>query len=566
MSRQRPLGGVIHTYQKYDPHNVPSPNQPPPDMVSPAFEHLLAYGDLRELTDEELANAVRLDPSQIAGFGPSLDALKAMLEERKRKILEKYETERVRKTAGDAYLQAGQGVHPPQKLAKQFERAFKEEQLRELEQVWYRAGDDRSQFARDLMQLVARLGEKYQVDELAGKYPFAGRTPLTVPQALEIKEELETIDRLLKQLAEAAKTARLGVIDLADLAQFAEPGDIEKLQEFQRQLEEMLREMARRQGLERGPEGYRLSPQAYRLFQGRLLERIFSDLQASRSGRHQVQVVGEGAVELPSTKPYEFGDSIGNMDMTESLVNALARSGPGLPIKLKQEDIVVHRTRNTPKCATVVIMDMSGSMRYDGQYIHVKRMALALDGLIRREYPGDYLQFLQMFTFAKPVAPADIARLMPNPPTIFDPVVRLRADMSREDASELFIPKHFTNIQHALQLARQFLAAQDTPNRQVILITDGLPTAHFEGPMLYLLYPPDAATEAATMREGQYCRREQITMNIFLLPSWSQSREDVQFAQRLAQSTRGRVFFTGGRSLDRYVLWDYVRRRRDIIA
>jgi len=566
MAPKTSVGGVIHTYQKYDPHNIPGPNQPPPDMVSPAFEHLLAYGDLSELTDEELANAVRIDPSQIAGFGPSLDALKAMLEERKRKILEKYETDRVVKTAGDNYLKAGQGVHPPQKLAALFERAFKQEQLRELEQIWYRAGDDRSPFARDLMQLVARLGEKYQVDELAGKYAFTGRTPLTVPQALEIKEELETIDRLLKQLAEAAKTARVGIIDLAELAEFAQPGDIEKLQAFQKQLEEMLREMAKRQGLERGPEGYHLSPQAYRLFQGRLLERIFSDLQASRSGRHQVQVVGEGAVELTTTKPYEFGDSIGNMDMTQSLINALVRSGPGLPIKLKQEDIVVHRTRNTPKCATVVIMDMSGSMRYDGQYIHVKRMALALDGLIRREFPGDYLQFLQMFTFAKPVPPGEIVKLMPNPPTIFDPVVRLRADMSREDASELFIPKHFTNIQHALQLARQFLAAQDTPNRQVILITDGLPTAHFEGPQLYLLYPPDPMTEAATMREGQYCRREQITMNIFLLPSWSQSKEDVQFAQRLAQSTRGRVFFTGGRSLDRYVLWDYVRRRRDIIA
>lgn len=566
MSRKKPIGGVIHTYQKYDPVNIPSPNQPPPDMVSPAFEHLLAYGDLSELTDEELARAVRIDPSQIAGLGPSLDALRAMLEERKRKILEKYETGQVQKTADNNYQQAGRGVHPPGRLAGPFQKAFQEEQLRELERLWYRAGDDHSAFARQLIQLVERLGEKYQVDELAGKYQFTGRTPMTVPQALEIKEELETIDKLLKQLAEAAKTAQLGIIDLEELSQFAEPGDVEKLQEFQKQLEEMLRELAKRQGLERGPEGYRLSPQAYRLFQGRLLERIFSDLQASRSGRHQGPVVGEGAVELPATKEYEFGDSISNMDMTQSLVNALIRGGPGLPIELKQEDIVVHRTRNTPKCATVVIMDMSGSMRYDGQYIHVKRMALALDGLIRREYPGDYLQFLQMFTFAKPVAPVDIARLMPNPPTIFDPVVRLRADMSREDASELFIPKHFTNIQHALQLARQYLSAQDTPNRQVILITDGLPTAHFEGPLLYLLYPPDRKTETATMREGQFCRREQITINIFLLPSWSQSREDVQFAQKLAQSTQGRVFFTGGRSLDRYVLWDYVRRRRDIIA
>ena len=100
----------------------------------------------------------------------------------------------------------------------------------------------------------------------------------------------------------------------------------------------------------------------------------------------------------------------------------------------------------------------------------------------------------------------------------------------------------------------------------VILITDGLPTAHFEGHMLYLLYPPDPKTEAATMREGQLCQREGITINIFLLPNWSQSREDIQFAYRLAQSTKGRVFFTAGRDLDRYVVWDYVSRRREIIG
>ncbi len=123
--------------------------------------------------------------------------------------------------------------------------------------------------------------------------------------------------------------------------------------------------------------------------------------------------------------------------------------------------------------------------------------------------------------------------------TIFDPVVRLRADMSDPDISEMHIPPHFTNIQHGLQLARQFLVAQDTPNRQVILITDGLPTAHFEGKILYLLYPPDPRTEEATMREGQLCQREGITINIFLLPSWSQSREDVQFAYRLAEIDRG---------------------------
>ena len=155
---------------------------------------------------------------------------------------------------------------------------------------------------------------------------------------------------------------------------------------------------------------------------------------------------------------------------------------------------------------------------------------------------------------------------MPKIPTITTPVVRLRADMSREDVTEVHIPPHFTKIQHGLMLARQMLSVQDTPNRQVILITDGLPTAHFEGSLLYMLYPPDPLTEEATKREGMLCKREGITINIFLLPSWSQTHEDVQFAHRLAESTGGRVFFTAGKDLDRYVVWDYVNQRREIIG
>ncbi|HEX4145348.1 MAG TPA: hypothetical protein VHY91_17715 [Pirellulales bacterium] len=566
MTSRRTLGGIIHTYQKFDPRNFPSPTAEPPDLVSPAFEHMLAYGDMRELTDEELARAIRLDPSQIAGLGPSLDMLRGMLLERKRKILATYETEKAQAAAGKEFHGSAASVHPPKPLAERFKRAVADEQLRELERLWYHASDDRDHFARQLMRLVARLGEKYQVDELAAKYAFTGRTPMTVPQALEIKEELETIDRLLKQLEEAAKTAQIGIIDLEELSQFTDPAEVEKLEALQRRVEELMRQIAEQQGLERGKEGYRLTPQAYRLFQGRLLERIFSQLEASRTGRHSGPVVGEGAVEMQQTKGYEFGDSVANMDMTASFTNALVRGGPGLPIRLKPEDIEIHRTRNSPKCATVVLADMSGSMRYNGQYIHVKRMALALDGLVRREYPGDSLQFIEMYTFAKRRAIGEIAALMPKPVTVFDPVVRLSADMSREDISEYYIPPHFTNIQHALQQGRQLLATADTPNRQIILITDGLPTAHFEGSTLFMLYPPDPRTEQATLREGLLCHREGITINIFLLPSWSQSHEDVQFAQRLAQSTTGRVFFAGGRDLDRFVVWDYVQRRREIIA
>jgi uncharacterized protein with von Willebrand factor type A (vWA) domain len=211
-------------------------------------------------------------------------------------------------------------------------------------------------------------------------------------------------------------------------------------------------------------------------------------------------------------------------------------------------------------------MDMSGSMRYDGQYINVKRMALALDGLIKSEYPGDFLRFVEMYTFAKPRQANQIAELMPKIPTIHDPRVALTVDMSREDISEVHIPPHFTNIQHSLQMARRLLATQDSINRQVILITDGLPTAHFEGSQLFLLYPPHPQTEKATLREGLLCQREGITINIFLVPSWSQSEEDIRFAYRLAESTKGRVFFTAGRDLDRFVVWDYISRKREILA
>ncbi|HEY2840016.1 MAG TPA: hypothetical protein VGJ26_12750 [Pirellulales bacterium] len=565
MPNQRKLGGVIHTYQKYDPKSFPSPTQPPPDMVSSAFEHMLAYGSMRELTEEELARAIHLDPSQIAGLGPSLEAIRQLLLERKQKILETYETKKVRQRAAEAYQAEGRELRPPKNLRKAYEKAFRDEQLRELEHLWYAAGGEKSSFATELLQLVDRLGDKYQVDELASKYEFTGRTALDVPGALAVKEELETIDELLKQLEEAAKTAQIGVIDMESLSEFAEPGEIEKLNALQQQIQDYLREMAEQQGLEKTRRGFQLTPKAYRLFQGKLLERIFSQLAPSRTGRHTGPIVGEGAVELQHTKPYEFGDSVAQMDIPQSLTNAMIRTGGG-SMRLKSEDIEIHRTRNTPRCATTVLMDMSGSMRYGGLYINVKRMALALDGLIRREYPGDYLQFIEMYTFAKPRHFSDVATLMPKPVSIFDPYVRYRIDMSKPENTEMRVPQHFTNIQHGLQLSRKFLATQPTPNRQIILITDGLPTAHFEDHMLYLLYPPDARTESATMREAQFCAREGITINIFLLQSWSQSSEDVQFAYRMAEATKGRVFFTAGRDLDRYVVWDYVSRRRQIIS
>lgn len=614
MKTPRPLGGLIHSYQGYDPQRFPSPTQPPPDVAGAAMEHFLRYGEYRKLTDEDLANAVRIDPSQIAGLGPSLDALIALLEERKRKILSTYETDGVRKEAErtyraiadevvrgdghgrDARATGGKkgkgagGEDQGKKVRVALREAVRGEQMRDLERLWYAAERVDRGLAGELMGVIEALGNRYEVEELAARYTFTGRKGMSVPQAIEVKEELETIDRLLEQLREALKDAKIGIVDLDELSRFVDEAGVDELRGLQERVEQYMREQAEAQGLERDNEGnWRASPTTYKIFQSKLLDEIFSELEASRHGRHQGPVIGEGVVELAKTRGYEFGDSPAHLDLPQTVVNAALRrrtearghgGTKGGRVRVGVEDIEVHLTRNTPKCATSLIVDMSGSMSYGGQYVACKRMAIALDGLIRSEYPGDFLRVFEMYTFAKLVAPGELAKVMPKPVTTRDPVVRLRVDMSDPDISETMVHPHFTNIQHALELSRKQLAAQDTPNKQIMLITDGLPTAHFEngagtgvekkagrdGRDLYLLYPPDPLTERATMREAAACAREGITINLFLIPSWSQDEDDIAFAHRLAETTKGRVIFTAGRDLDRFVLWDYVSQRRRVIG
>ena len=240
------------------------------------------------------------------------------------------------------------------------------------------------------MQLVERLGDKYQVDELAAKYEFTGRTPMTVPAGLEIKEELEEIDRLLKQLEEAAKTAQIGIIDLEALAEFAEPGDMEKLNEL-------------------APADRGLSPRPGRAARAgedgrRAIGSRPRPIGCSKAGCWSGSSATRGLAHRPA--PGADRGRRGGRNAADQALRVRRLAGQhGHPRLVHQRHAprraraadpaasrktsIVHRTRNTPKCATAVLMDMSGSMRYDGLYINVKRMGLALDGLIRREYPGD---------------------------------------------------------------------------------------------------------------------------------------------------------------------------------
>lgn len=559
--------GLYLTYQQYDPVKFPSPTQPPSDLVTPMMEWLMMSGeDGAALSEEQLRRAVRLDPSQLGRLGPSLQSIRRWLLERKQKILRTYEAESAMAEQAKSYANLVRQVKPPKPLEHDYRKAAMGQQIYGLERLWYRIGDQNSHFARQLMKVVGHLETLSELQQLNAKYQFTGRQELTPDEAIEVKQELEKIDELLKQLDEAEQTGQVGLIDLDELRDFVQEGDPTALDQIRQLLDSMVEQLAEREGLDKQKGRWQLSPKAMRLYQSRLLGRIFSQLQSSRSGRHNEPVQGEGVVELSATKAYEFGDALSAMDWPQSLTNALLRQGGRTPLTFHSDDLQLHRTQNRPKCATVVIGDMSGSMRYDSQYVNVKRMALALDGLIRTEYPGDSVQFIEMYTFAKQKTTAEFLQSMPKTVTIHDPVVQLRYDMSRDDITESMIHPHFTNIQRSLELARKLLEVQPTPNRQIILITDGLPTAHCEGKHLYLLYPPHPLTEQATLREAQLCQRAGITINIFLIPSWSQSEEDIRFAYKLAQQTRGRVFFTAGKDLDRFVVWDYVAHRREIIS
>ena len=208
----------------------------------------MMFGNTRQLTEEELARAVRLDPSQFNNLGPSIDMIMAMLIERKRKILEKYETDSVQNLVAKKFAGTAKSIQPPSRFRDRFQRAIIEEQIYDLERLWYAIGNDQSKFARELLFVTERLGEKYLIDELASKYEFVGDAPLTIEEAIQIKEELEKIDALLKQLEEARETAQIGIVDMETLESFVEEGQLDDLKNVQRMVEEYVKEMAERQG------------------------------------------------------------------------------------------------------------------------------------------------------------------------------------------------------------------------------------------------------------------------------------------------------------------------------
>jgi Ca-activated chloride channel family protein len=314
--------------------------------------------------------------------------------------------------------------------------------------------------------------------------------------------------------------------------------------------------------VEKDAEGkYVVTPKGIRRVENKALEELFQIARKDKLGKHDTDFRGAGQTVHEDSKPYEFGDPVSNLNMHETLRNALFRQGGGSPIHISEEDLVVYDTEYQTSCATVVLLDMSGSMTRYGKYGQAKKVAMALQSLIRNRYQSDFLQVVGFYTYATPLSERQLLSSAPKPVSIYDSRVRLRINLDRPPR---FVPEHFTNIHAGLQFARRILRRNPAQNKQIIIVTDGEPTAHIEGREIVLIYPPAEQTARLTLAEAKRCSDEGLTISSFALVEDYFYLGLVNFVERLAQVTQGVAAFCNADDLGNMVLQSFVggRKRR----
>ncbi len=310
---------------------------------------------------------------------------------------------------------------------------------------------------------------------------------------------------------------------------------------------------------------YVLSPKGLRRMQRRAMLEIFTSMRKCSGGSHESNVKGSVQMMYDGSKEYEYGDQLSHIDLNSTLKRALGRSGSSLPIGIEREDFMVYESEDQSRCATVMLLDMSGSMLRSGKFYNAKKVALALQGLVQTQFPNDRLYFVGFYSFAKVLKLSDLPYVMPRPVRLFDSCVYL--ELQRDDLEEYRgrIPEHFTNIQEGLRVSRRILANETYQNKQILLITDGEPTAHYEGEKLFLIYPPNERSAKRTLREASRCKKEGIIINTFALINDYYYFDLANFVGKLTNVNRGRAFYPTSEELGSYILDDYVSKRRKIL-
>ncbi len=322
-------------------------------------------------------------------------------------------------------------------------------------------------------------------------------------------------------------------------------------------------DMLLKQGyVEKDTEGkYIVTPKGVKRVENRSLDELFNISRKDQMGKHETEFRGAGQTLHDESKPYEFGDPVSNLNMHETLKNALHRQGGGSPIDIAEDDLVVHDTEYQTSCATVVLLDMSGSMMRYGKFGQAKKVAMALQSLVRGRYPGDTLQVVGFYTYASLLSEKQLLYSAPKPVSMYDPRVHLRVSLDQPPG---FVPQHFTNIQAGLQFARRLLKRQPAQNKQIITITDGEPTAHMEGRDIVMIYPPAEKTARITLSEVKRCSEEGLHLSSFALVEDYFYLGLVNFVDQMARVSNGIAAYCNADDLGNMVIDSFVggRKRR----
>ena len=315
-----------------------------------------------------------------------------------------------------------------------------------------------------------------------------------------------------------------------------------------------------------------VGPKGVRRVENKALEELFQITRKDMPGKHPSDFKGAGQVRHEDSKPYEFGDPVSNLNLHETLKNAFVRHGreelagsqDATPtgtgrVHVQEEDFVVYENEYQTSCATVLLIDMSGSMARYGKYYQAKKVALALQGLVRSRYSEDSLKIIGFYTYATPMTERSLLASAPKPVSIFDSRVFMRVPL---DNPPEFVPEHFTNIQAGLRFARNHLMKQAAANKQIICVTDGEPTAHLEKRDLVLQYPPSEKTSRMTLQEVEACAKSGITISTFALIEDYFYLGLQNFVDQMARAAHGVAIYCGAGDLGNYVLEGFVKGRR----
>jgi uncharacterized protein with von Willebrand factor type A (vWA) domain len=391
-------------------------------------------------------------------------------------------------------------------------------------------------------QLLGDMDLRWQLDQLGSNlqqmfpqmnwgqsYDFEGQDPMGFAQAMQAMADLGDLDQLEQLLQNATNPGQLAEADMdrvRDLLGDDAAAQLEHLSQLTKMLEDA--------GLIEQREGrLELTPRGLRAIGSNALRDLFTKLTKEHVGQHQLHREGLGHERAYQSKPYEFGDPF-QLDLHRTIRNAIARTGTGTPIDLHPDDFEIERTEHLTRSSTVLMLDLSMSMPMRDNFLPAKKVAMALHHLISSQFPRDYIGLVGFSETARVIT----AEQLP-------------------EVSWDFV--YGTNMHHGFTLARQLLSRR-TGNKQIIMVTDGEPTAHItpRGDV-YFNYPPVRETIEATLREVVRCTRDNIRINTFVLDATTAL---TQFIEKLTQLNGGRAFYTTNEALGDYVLVDFLEHRR----